>query len=562
MKKLLALTAALLMSISTLNTTSAATTPAEQMTLGLPPTSDRYNGIWIDDSQSNQYGFSVIEAFTSDAGNNLGNLMKDHFVCKGYGIGDCTKDKFFTYSAQLGMCTDSSQHNCVLGLTATKADGTVVQAKYVEDFPGKSAYAYTGVPEVNLPSGDSNFLVEFPGITHNGGNLFYVAVRLDGFKNARNAKFEVNDFKTAIIAVSKVASHRPNLPEPESSFRAGSTLGARAARGAGGGWDSKTGKQDTCANITLDVCALPWTLPTDVNFSLNLKLSTKVNGWLNGHISNFRTEISTASDGDQLIKVSGNPTIVPTIAGWYKKSELPESIKTAAGDTLSLERNGYGVPGPNMEENGPDGNPYSILNNHIEYNNEAFKLSLAWLNALKDTAYSDPTAWSFRSVQNSFDFARCQKNSDALSGAVSSNATVYVASPPTYNKAEGTLEYKVLAPHFLSTGSVFKGEYDLQVNSEFARCIYGYTSAPVSATVSVVSTGGDNQVATSLLSEKDGWLTFSVKNFTFSNPTIKIKLTQTKSSAAKQITITCVKGKTTKKVTAVKPVCPAGYKKK
>ena len=33
-------------------------------------------------------------------------------------------------------------------------------------------------------------------------------------------------------------------------------------------------------------------------------------------------------------------------------------------------------------------------------------------------------------------------------------------------------------------------------------------------------------------------------------------------SAAKTTTITCVKGKLTKKVTAVKPVCPAGYKKK
>ena len=32
--------------------------------------------------------------------------------------------------------------------------------------------------------------------------------------------------------------------------------------------------------------------------------------------------------------------------------------------------------------------------------------------------------------------------------------------------------------------------------------------------------------------------------------------------AAKKTTITCVKGKTTKKVTAVKPKCPKGYKKK
>jgi hypothetical protein len=33
-------------------------------------------------------------------------------------------------------------------------------------------------------------------------------------------------------------------------------------------------------------------------------------------------------------------------------------------------------------------------------------------------------------------------------------------------------------------------------------------------------------------------------------------------AAAKKTTITCVKGKLTKKVTAVKPVCPKGYKTK
>ena len=33
-------------------------------------------------------------------------------------------------------------------------------------------------------------------------------------------------------------------------------------------------------------------------------------------------------------------------------------------------------------------------------------------------------------------------------------------------------------------------------------------------------------------------------------------------AATKKTTITCVKGKLTKKVTAVGPKCPAGYKKK
>ena len=40
------------------------------------------------------------------------------------------------------------------------------------------------------------------------------------------------------------------------------------------------------------------------------------------------------------------------------------------------------------------------------------------------------------------------------------------------------------------------------------------------------------------------------------------KAAAAKAAAAKTTTITCVKGKLTKKVTAVKPVCPTGYKKK
>jgi hypothetical protein len=39
-------------------------------------------------------------------------------------------------------------------------------------------------------------------------------------------------------------------------------------------------------------------------------------------------------------------------------------------------------------------------------------------------------------------------------------------------------------------------------------------------------------------------------------------LAEAKAAAAKKITITCVKGKLTKKVTATKPKCPAGYRKK
>jgi hypothetical protein len=119
--------------------------------------------------------------------------------------------------------------------------------------------------------------------------------------------------------------------------------------------------------------------------------------------------------------------------------------------------------------------------------------------------------------------------------------------------------------------------YNLIIKSDVARCIYGFTSAPVSATISIVSADGTSQVATTLFGERDGWMYLSANNFTFSAPTLKVKLTQeaakpvaiptpiataSPAAAVKKTTITCTKGKTTKKVTAVKPICPAGYKKK
>jgi hypothetical protein len=61
--------------------------------------------------------------------------------------------------------------------------------------------------------------------------------------------------------------------------------------------------------------------------------------------------------------------------------------------------------------------------------------------------------------------------------------------------------------------------------------------------------------------------------FHFSSPNLAVKIVKVSQTATpepailpaaaiKKVTITCVKAKATKKVTAVKPVCPAGYKKK
>jgi hypothetical protein len=110
-----------------------------------------------------------------------------------------------------------------------------------------------------------------------------------------------------------------------------------------------------------------------------------------------------------------------------------------------------------------------------------------------------------------------------------------------------------------------KGSYNLVMRSEVARCLYGFTNAPIQASVSIIG-GESTNVATTVLGERNGWLSMSAAGFTFSTKTIQVKLSQEKAvvTTPKQTTIKktikCVKGKVTKKVTAVKPKCPSGYK--
>jgi hypothetical protein len=156
---------------------------------------------------------------------------------------------------------------------------------------------------------------------------------------------------------------------------------------------------------------------------------------------------------------------------------------------------------------------------------------------------------------------------------------------------DGELRYKVSGMHYLPDGKTLSsGTYDLVMRSDTARCLYNFSSAPISASIAVISASGSSQVATTVSGERDGWLYLSAANFTFSSPTIKVKLTQSApepsataspqpsptssiapsttaskqtsaNSSVKKKSITCVKGATSKKVVAVNPKCPKGYKK-
>jgi hypothetical protein len=183
---------------------------------------------------------------------------------------------------------------------------------------------------------------------------------------------------------------------------------------------------------------------------------------------------------------------------------------------------------------------------------------------IKDTAAGFTSAWNFSTV-NAGQGSSCLTDTSKVLGVVTTNSMAYEGTAPRF--VDGSLDYRVAGLHFAPDGKTeVKGTYDLIMRSETARCLYGFTNAPISATISVTSDSGENSIATTQVSEENGWLKLGAYNFTFSNPTVKVKLAQAKAAspvvAQKKKSITCVRGKTVKKVAGVNPKCPTGFRKR
>lgn len=554
----------------------AATIPDEQFVVKNPLTDDRYTGINLADENFSVNSLSMLEAFTGN-GTTRDSQVLTKVQCTSIGAPGCENDKFFQYNALLGMCDNTLTTDCVLEVKAKDSSGKTHSGKFVESFPGKTEYTYSGDAKVGLPTGSSSFIVEFSDLPHAGGNKYLVVTFLYGTRGFGEERFTLDGFKSAIYAVSQIPGSF-SMPGPEMDIRPDHKLGSRVSRAGGFNQNQLLERRSACVKTSKTECALPWPLNLENSFALTIKLSQPVSGWLHGRMLDAESVISKATDGDQLLSISGKPVVVPGIQAWFKKDAYPTPLQKLYGSMsqTQVDAGGLGWPSISGINNGPDGLPYSILKEGFGYDDGGFAQVSAWIDAVGDKATFAPTVWAFRSIQSQ-QFSSCMKGTDSLSGIVTTNSTMYIGSPPTFNQADQTLDYKVMSPHYLPDGSEFKGSYDLLIRSDVARCIYGFSNAPISASVSIISSDGTAQVATTVVGERNGWLTLSAKGFTFSAPTLRVKLSQKAEPApakadpapvaapkvaAKKTTISCVKGKTVKKVTAVKPACPAGFKKR
>lgn len=336
--------------------------------------------------------------------------------------------------------------------------------------------------------------------------------------------------------------------------------------------------------------------------SVTLRMDKRLTGWIFGRMQNADFSVTPIDATYNKIRIEGDVTLVPELTASVPKSEIAQDPKLEKylRDFFTVGTPGTLVPNPgggSWNDSGigglwsktyPDFLAAQTTTRLLSVNFDKFALFAAFeshlkpfspkaenngRNILRDT---NSIFWNFGA--NSYTGNNsCSADKTKLHGMVVTNAPIFETGPPVFK--DGSLNYRVAGVHTNVDGSLFQGRYTYIVRADTARCYYGFSDAPIVASVEVVSADNSAQIATVLVSENKttGFIKLQADNFTFSAPTIKVKLTQDKplvpvkneaatapkrSVAKKIITITCAKGKITKKYSGANPKCPSGYQKK
>lgn len=391
------------------------------------------------------------------------------------------------------------REECVESLAVTSGEGQPRESRLIGLAPGKRQFSSD--PERGLPTGSAMSLWTDP---YGSDDKTGYAVDLSGQMGGREGPFQFNTFAAQV--------YRYRIGPP--------------------------GAMSSCVWSTQTSCAYRIAFPEGSSLKLTLLMNNSLSGWLSGRLQQPTVSVEAAGRGLDRISIEALPVDVPMVA-----VDIPVAEATPA--ILAHWRTGT-CPGNKPCEDGVGG---------VESDGpDSAKLLRLFARHLGDTATKLIPTWSIASMNASIPPSPCLASSDSLVGLVTTNATVYDSGPPAF--VDSSLRYSVAGLHRVPSGDVLRGTYDLVLSSDAARCLYGFGKAPIRAEIQVISEDGVEQVVTTAVSERKGWLRLSAYGFTFSEPTISIRLT----SDEKLTTITCKKGKKTKKVTGVKPKCPPGWR--
>jgi hypothetical protein len=460
----------------------------------------------------------------------------------------------------LPLCADEKVLNCIDSVTWIKSDGSEVKGAFKETRGNIDPdFSFSRQEKFNVGASITPQIFTFPGLSHSKGTSYAVTGHV----------------------TQDIVNGTPSAPKIVASIAPVYSENVDV--------DDKEARTD-CFNVnTNDVkCWKFASSDSGITFKLNMKLLVKPQGWISGRVTSPKVSIGAADASKRVdVSITGANLSVPILTKRYDYSDSTEraaweKISSAVVTQYPWEKVSDVASGELISVYGP--NTFNTFNKLVAIDRQADGKP-AGVGKAYDVA--DRLAQVWRVVLDPTN-APSGINGCAASdfqGFVSSNAMTYGTALPKYDGA--TMSYDVASPHYNPGGKdydadAFKGRYDLLLTESYAKCVWNLKDGIPTVSVEVQKTDGslDNSVkVTGGLNSSTGLYEFSAVGFTFSSPKIKIKLSApptkdgtptvtqaapTKKAAPKVTvkTITCTKGKISKKVIGANPKCPAGFKKK
>lgn len=462
--------------------------------------------------------------------------------CSSLSDPNCTTAQRVSFGAVLQQCTTETSLNCVSAFGVVGPDGTKIAATLQRKFPSEAVNKYPGDTAAGLPDGGPGALWAVPSSAGLPVSLHYVRASVVGTVKNNKAVFE--GFAASLTPVSlttmecdqnvnflRVGKNECTSGDFQTDRDAPGYSGFVEGSGWGEGLDCEMAGNANYAAETAE-CALRKPASVDTKYYLEVRLAQSPQGWLHGRLADADVSITPVAVATGAISLSivGKPVRVPVVYKEVPFADLPASLQTKYRGSGAWPG---GLGGASnwglMDSNSNDPSGRNRLSIPPPYGASGIEELEAWMGFLNDTSTADRVTWSLRTLRT---WERDQANScltdtSRVTGLVLTNATQYLAGAPTYNKDTKSLDYKVGAPHLMSNGEVFKGSYQMIVRSEVAKCIYGFSSEAVKATVEIVeSEAGQASAVVTNVSEKDGWLRLSASGYTHSAPTIRAVFTE------------------------------------
>ncbi len=388
-------------------------------------------------------------------------------------------EPYWAFGSDGGACEIASEVFCVEGLSVVKggrSTPTLFEKQLISD-------EHSGVPDTPIPpsKGSSLWSLEEAG----GAKAHYIVrTRIDGSYLEASKAFPANGamFKASISLVDETPFQPQTTTEYQSCLI----------------WIHTTND-----------CFVTFDMPRDTAFSLQVRLPKFVGGWYYSRVSGLQVALDAKNPNFNLWTFQGSPSLLSSL--YYSYAPLGNEELTAKIYKV------YGAVPSDVRK--WDGLSHNVTG---WFRGSNYVVS-ALRPVLGDRATADYTGWSIGSY-NYLQTNPCFAGFDRVHGFVSTNAMAYSPEPPEFK--DGYFSYQVSNTHRHANGDVVSGEFTFVVDSTLARCLYGFSNAPISATVAVVGEQGTEQVATTVVSERGGWLTLSANGFTYSDKEIRVKLSQ------------------------------------